>query len=296
MNQTPSWDHFASFLAVLETGSLSAGARALGLAQPTLRRHVEALEQSLGEPLFTRSPAGLSPTDTARRIAPYAETMAASASALIRAATAGDGPSGTVRLAASEIIAVEVLPFLLAPLLVRHPGLSLELSVSNRNEDLLRRDSDIAIRMTRPAQGSLIARQTGVVDVGLFATGTYLAARPPLLDLADLRNGHVLIGEDRASGLASALRAAGSDTDELTFALRSDSDTAQLAAVRAGLGIGVCQAGVARRDASLVRVLPAIALQLEVWLVTHPDLKDQPRIRAVFDHLAARLGGYLRAP
>jgi DNA-binding transcriptional LysR family regulator len=295
MSQPPAWDHFASFLAVLRTGSLSAAARSLALTQPTLRRHVEALEASLGEPLFTRSPAGLTPTEAAHRIAPYAETMAASAAALVRAASAGDGPSGTVRLATSEIMAVEVLPAMLAPLIARHPGLTLELSVSNRNEDLLRRDADLAVRMTRPAQGSLIARQIGVVKVGLFATAAYLAERPRITSLTDLAAGHVLVGEDRSPGLAAALGAAGIDTGALTFALRSDSDTAQLAAVRAGLGIGVCQLAIARRDENLTRVLPALALRLEVWLVTHPDLKDQPRIRAVFDHLAETLGSYIRA-
>ncbi|MBV8652013.1 MAG: LysR family transcriptional regulator, partial [Alphaproteobacteria bacterium] len=107
----PGWDLYRSFLAVLREGSLSAAARALGLTQPTIGRHIEALEQALGLALFTRSGHGLAPTEAALELRPHAEALAASAGALLRAASGRSGETrGTVRITASETVGAEVLP------------------------------------------------------------------------------------------------------------------------------------------------------------------------------------------
>ena len=82
-----SWDHYRTFLAVLETGSLSAAARALGLTQPTAGRHIEALEQAFGAPLFLRTQQGLLPTEKALAMQSHAKTMASMSSALARIAS-----------------------------------------------------------------------------------------------------------------------------------------------------------------------------------------------------------------
>src|SRR5471032_2705843 len=149
----PNWEWYRSFLSVVETGSLSAAARALGLAQPTMGRHIEALEHALGLALFTRSHDGYAPTDAALQLRPYAETLAATAAALRRVASSqGDGVRGTVRLTASEVVGVEVLPPILSALRRQHPALVIELVLSNQVDDLLRREADIAVRMVRPAQ------------------------------------------------------------------------------------------------------------------------------------------------
>jgi DNA-binding transcriptional LysR family regulator len=80
------------------------------------------------------------------------------------------------------------------------------------------------------------------------------------------------------------------------FALRSDSDIAQLAALRAGFGIGVCQLGIARRDKNLVPVLHSeLVFPMEAWLVMHRDLRSSRRIRLLFDHLATRLAAYAQS-
>lgn len=167
---TISWDLYRTFLAVLRTGSLSAGARDLGLTQPTAGRHVEALERALGYPLFTRSQQGLRPTDAALALQPYAETLASTAAAMARHATSASGDiSGVVRITASDVIGMEVLPPILAALQDEHPQLTIELSLSDAVEDLLRRDADIAIRMTDPAQEALVAQRIGNIPVGLYA-------------------------------------------------------------------------------------------------------------------------------
>lgn len=290
----PGWDLYRSFLAVLHEGSLSGAARALGLAQPTVGRHVEALEQGLGVALFTRSGQGFAPTGAALELRPHAEAMEASAAALLRAASGrGSEARGTVRITASEVVGAEVLPPVLARLRRDHPGLVVELALSNRTEDLLRRDADIAVRMVRPAQGALVARRLGTIELGLHAHRSYVdrCGAPAAVD--DLRS-HALIGFDRETAFIRGLRADGVPLRREAFALRTDSDLAQLAAIRAGCGIGVCQVGLARRDPALVRVLPeAFSAALETWLAMHADQRASRRCRVAFDALAAGLAEYV---
>lgn len=280
----PSWDLFGSFLAVLETGSLSGASRALGVAQPTVRRQIEALEQQLGVVLFTRAANGLVPTATAHATLPYAQAIASAARAFVRAATNTAEQGGTIRLACSEIVAVEVLPPLLAGMEQR-----IELAVSNRNEDLLRRDADIAIRMIRPTQVGLVAQRIGDVRIGLYATRAYLDRRGTPTRPAQLAE-HALIGGDRERAVVEALNAAGAELRPRDLAVRTDNHAAQLAAVRAGLGIGVCQERVAR---GLVRVLPKLQFPLEMWVVMHEDLRASPQVKRAFDHLVTALRAYM---
>lgn len=289
----PSWDLYQTFLAVLRMGSLSAAARDLGLSQPTARRHVEALEQALGTVLFTRSATGLLPTDAARAALPLAEEMQASARALERSLSAQAGPvAGRVRLTASLVMSQEVLPGMLADLAARHPGLSVELSATNAVENLRRRDADIALRVTTPVQDGLVARKLGEVGLGLFASSAYAQFQELPQSPEDLSS-HALIGEDRGRGVDTALAAAGFEVGRLRLSFRSDNDAVQLALLRAGAGIGVCQVPLAHRH-GLIRVLPGFRAAMPVWLVMHEDLRSVPRVRAVFDHLAVTIGAYLR--
>ena len=157
----PGWELYRTFLAVVREGSLSGAARALGLTQPTAGRHVDALERALGFSLFIRTQQGLSPTEAALSLRPFAESLEATSAALLRAASSqGEGVRGTVRITASDVVAVEVLPPILADLHAAYPELTIELVPSNRMEDLLRREADIAVRMQRPSQGVLVARRT----------------------------------------------------------------------------------------------------------------------------------------
>lgn len=289
------WERQRAFLAVLREGSLSAAARALSVAQPTVRRRIEELEAALGVPLFTRSAGGLQPTEAAHGLREHVEAMAHAADAFLRAGSAGaQEVAGTVRVSASDVIAVEVLPAILAALRRLHPALVFELSPSNRNEDLLRREADIAIRMVRPTQNALVARRIGAVPLGLHARADYLAlvGMPASLDAVRKLG---LIGVEHDTPVLRDLQARYAIGRE-DFTFRSDSDLAQLAAIRAGIGIGVCQVPLAARDPALVRVLPdAFEMALETWVVMHEDMRGVARIRATFDHLADGLTSYLRA-
>ncbi len=286
----PSWELYGVFLAVMREGSLTGAADTLGLSQPTVRRRIAALEASLGRPLFSRAPNGLVPTEIARRILPHAEAMQATARALVRTATTdADRVEGTVRISASEVVGVHVLPPILRVLRTLHPGLQVELALSDRNVDLLHRDADVAVRMATPTTQGLVARRIGAVPIGFFAAPSYLDGRAPPRDLADLR-GHDLIGEDRQHRLIAGLERAGLALTPDDFALRVDGDVAHLAAIRAGLGIGVCQEPLAQ---GLTRVLPDITFSLDFWLLAHEDLRGERRIRATLDHLAEGIGTYL---
>jgi DNA-binding transcriptional LysR family regulator len=286
----PSWDELRSFRAVLRDGSLSGAARRLGVTQPTLGRHIESLEESLGIALFTRSPRGLTPTDAALHLASHVEAMAAASAALTRDA-AGETASdqGVVRITASEVIGCEVLPPLFASFRAAAPGIAIELVLSNRNEDLSRRDADLAVRMIRPTQNALVAQRIGESKIGLFAHRTYLDAFGTPANFEDLK-AHRLIGYDQDDRSFRAAGALAFQISRESFGFRCDNDLAQLAALRAGVGIGGCQENIAKRDPNLVRLLAdSLTFPLEVWLVMHEDIRATPRIRRVFDHLAEGL-------
>ena len=296
MAEELDWQLCRSLLAVLDEGSLSGAARVLGLTQPTLGRHIEQLEQALATPLFLRSPQGLTPTEAALEIRPHAEAMRSAAASLRRAASGpAGGARGTVRITASEVVGAEVLPPMLARIRERHPGLVLELVLNNRTEDLLRRDADLAIRMVRPEQSALVSRRLGATILGLYARRDYLARHGTPKTLAALGE-HSVIGYDRETPAIRAMRALGVDLSRDAFAFRTDSDLAQLALIRAGAGIGVCQVAIARRDPSLVRLLAReFSLPLDLWVVMHEDLRTSQRMRLVSDALAEELTAFAAA-
>jgi len=291
----PDWHLFRAFLAVVREGSLSGAARMLATTQPTMGRQVAALEASLGVKLFTRSIDGLSPTEAGLRLIPSAEAMAAAAETAWRS-TSGkvDEARGTVRITASEVIGGEVLPSLLTGFYSLYPQISVELVLSNRNEDLLRGDADIAVRMVRPSQAALVAKRIGNIDAGLYAHQHYLKKRPMPQCLYDLRQ-HALIGYDRNPAHSRMIEMMGVPLTREMFSFRSDSDLAQLAALRTGFGIGASQLGIAKRDRNLVPVLHTeLIFSMDVWVAIHPDMRSDRRIRLMFDYLVKKLTHYAK--
>ena len=290
MNSEPDWNLYRTFLAVLQEGSLSSAARQLDLTQPTVTRHIDALEKSTGVNLFLRTQRGLTPTDTALKLVPHVRTLAATAAALMRLASDRTGEvRGTVRVTASEVVCIEHLPRILAGLRRQHPRLVIELAVSNAVDDLLRQEADIAVRMTEPVQDVLLARRLPSIELGLYAHRDYLAQRGVPASMASIAD-HDLIGFDQEIPRLRAFVQRFPALNRSGFALRTDSDIAQLAAIRAGFGIGICQVPVASRDSDLMRVLPDIvSVELSLWVAMHEDLKTSARCKAVFDALVEGL-------
>jgi DNA-binding transcriptional LysR family regulator len=292
-----SWDHCRSFLGVWRTGSLSAAARASGLTQPTVARHITLLEEALdGGALFIRSPHGLSPTDLAGSLVPHALAMEASSAAMLRAASGADGDiAGAVRLSASQIIGVEVLPPILTRIGADHPGIDFELVATNETSDLLRRDADIAVRMVRPAQGALVAQKAGDIQLAMYAHKDYLARRGRPESIDALQD-HAIVGFDRQTAGLQALQNIGMPLKREIFAFRTDSDVAQLSAIRAGFGIGICQTNLARSCPDLVRLFPEeMSFFLETWITMHEDLRGNRRMRLVFDRLVTDMSAHAKA-
>jgi len=290
------WSFYRSLLAVLRTGSLSGAARSLRLTQPTVGRHIAELEAALGTTLFVRSPQGLAPTEAAIAMRSDLEAAETAFEAAIRESSGGaQDESGVVRLTASDIIGCEVLPPLIAEFGRAHPKIQIELVLSNRNQDLLRRDADIAVRMVRPQQNALVTRRIGQVKIALYAHRAYLKARGTPQTIENLA-GHTVIGWDRDASPYRNVGGAMSTLQRSFFGFRCDSDLAQIAALRAGVGIGGLQKSIARRDPALVPVLPGkVFFTLEMWLAMHEDLRGSRRVKLLFDHLARGLATYIAA-
>ncbi len=285
-----NWQLIPSFLAAHQHGSLLGAARALGISQPTVGRHVTQLETQLGTSLFERTGRGLVPTPAATRLAEAAMAMEHGAQSLLRGAQrAQDTLSGTVRLSASQPVACFLLPPLLARMRAELPGIQIELVVSNAVSDLLRREADIAIRMVRPTQGSLLARRIGRVGVSACAHRDYLARRGTPQQPTDLL-AHELVGNDRMQDILRGFAAMGHPVKPEQFALRTDDLIAYWAAVRAGLGVGFVASFLLRNDPLLAPVLPGLPIPtIPVWLVMHRDIRTSRRMRAVADFLAREL-------
>jgi DNA-binding transcriptional LysR family regulator len=280
-----------SFLSVLDHGSLLGAARALRMSQPTLGRHIAELESQLGVLLFERTGRGLVPTTVATQLAQSARAMEASAQELARALSgAQTQTSGTVRITASVPVAVHLLPRVLAAMRQALPDIQVELVSSNQVSNLLRREADIAIRMVRPDQASLVARKIGEVRLCVCAHRDYLARSPALQTPTDLL-AHTLIGSDADPAILDGFKAMGHPVTRQHFALRCDDFIVQWQAVRAGLGVGFVAEYMLRTDP---QVRPLLVGHLHIpplpmWLTVHREIRTNQRIRAVYDFLAGRV-------
>lgn len=294
MATSSDWDLYRTFLAVAEEGSFTRAAQWLLTTQPTVGRQIAALEASLDTKLFTRSTRGLELTDAGRDLKPHVEAMEQAAAAARRDCISETGSNaGVVRLAAGDLVGVEVLPPILADFCGDHPEIEVELVLSNRNEDLLRRGADVAIRMARPTQKALVARRIGTVGIGLFAHRRYVERFGVPTSLNDIGR-HRIIGFDQDFHVLMT-NPGGPLLRREDFNFRTDNVAAQLAALRAGIGIGAVQTPIAQRDPDLAPVLAnAMRFEREMWLVMHEDQARIRRIRLLFDALAKGLSDYLR--
>lgn len=289
--QLDDWNLLRSFIAVVECGTLTEAARRLATTQPSVGRHVRELEGLLGEALFTRLPGRLKPTQRAHALH---EAVAPMKLATLRAtqlfADARAVLVGTVRIAVSEVYASHVVAPLAAQWLAEQPELEIELSVSNRADNLLRRDADIAVRFFRPEQDDVIATCVGHTELGLYAHERYLARHGEPADFT-LPEDAFVAGFDRETApLGPMFRGGVAPPAQVRFRLRSDAILARQAAVEAGSGLGVYLADVAAEKPGLRRVLAArFGLAQEVWLCAHPELRRSAAMRYVWTRLEQAL-------
>ena len=284
------WTLVRSFLAVLDAGSLSGAAKQLGALQPTLSRQVAALEAQLGAPLFERTGRGVSATALALAIADDARAMQAGAERLRQRLTRQRArTTGTVRITTSEVAACYLLPPVLAALQQAEPGIHVELVASNQISNLLRREADIAVRMVRPAQASLVARKLGDIALTACAHESYLARAGVPRRPEELPR-HRLLGYDRDDTLLRGFAALGLPIGRDQFVLRTDDQVAYGRLLAAGAGIGFVAAYNLPWLAGVVPVLPMLRIApLPCWLAVHREIRGSSIVRHAFDFLAERI-------
>lgn len=284
------WNHAKAFLITAEEGSLSAAARVLGAAQPTLGRQVSAFEEELGIALFQRVGRGLELTQAGLELLDHVRAMGEAANRVSLAAI-GQSQSieGIVRISASEVYAAYLLPPIIARLRREQPGIEIEIVASHSTSDLRRREADIAIRNFRPTEPDLIARKIRDVPAQLYAAPDYLdRIGNPKLPF-DLRNAE-FINITSGDAFMHGLNRMGLDLTKANFPIMTENYLVMWEYVKRGLGIGVLDAHIGDAEPAVVRVLPDLEpLMFPIWLVAHREISTSLRIRTVFDLLVSEL-------
>jgi len=284
------WADIRLFLAILDRGSLVAAAEHLNLTQPSVGRRLAAMEQRFGTSLFVRAGRRMQLTDAGNAILDSARRIEREMLAIERSLEVqSTALVGEVTISATEGTGTEWLTPVLRDFHDRYPEILLKVQIENRAVDLIRREADIALRLGQPVQPDLIAKKLVTVGFGLYASQRYLRDAPPLEALEDL-HAHKLVGLQAAGvGMQGLPLFPSGQPLPGTFVYLSNSSAAQLSAVQAGLGIGILSHRWAGIAGKLTRVLPDFtAASIDLWLVTHEELRHSARIRAVFDFIAER--------
>ncbi|NRB05567.1 MAG: LysR family transcriptional regulator [Rhodobacteraceae bacterium] len=289
-NQTPDWEFVQSFLAVAETGSLSAAASRLGQSQPTVGRHIKALEEAWRAELFHRHARGLRLTETGETLLPMAQTMRdAMYQMTLRANGQSQEVSGVVRITASDVSSHYVLPPIIARIRAAEPAIQIVLVATDATENLLFREADIAVRMYRPQQLDVITQHICDVPVAIFAAKSYLDQRGRPHSPEDLLN-YDLVGYDTDELIVRSMRDMGWHVQAEDFAVRCDTQSANWELVRAGCGVGFTQRSVGVADSAVEEIDLGLPMpSLPVWLTADESLRRTPRVSRIWDLLRAEL-------
>lgn len=283
--QDTNWDDLKLFLAVARAGSLSGAARRLGVNHSTVYRRIAGFEDGLGARLFDRLPNGYALTSAGEEVLAAAERVEADIVALDRAITGRDrAVAGRVRIAATDFLARWLLPRPLTEFRTEYPGIEVELLIGNEALDLSRRETDVALRISNAPPETLVGRRIGALRFAVYGAQDYLAARDEApLDAQDW------IGFDAAH--RPLVQQFERLVPGVVPGIRSDSVACVVDLARAGAGLAFLPCAVAEHD-HLLRQVTELAepFALDLWLLTHEDLRHTARIRALMDFVADRLG------
>ncbi|WP_026016953.1 LysR family transcriptional regulator [Catenovulum agarivorans] len=282
------WNHIRSFLATAEEGSLSAAAKALGLTQPTLSRQIYALEAELKLMLFERVGQRLVLTESGVELLQHARSMGDEALKFSLAVTGQSQQlEGRVTLSVSELTATYVLPKILRTIRQLEPGIRIEVVVTNNTSDLKKREADIAIRSYYPKQNDLIAKKLGQEVIWLYGTAEYLqgfSAASKLSELTDIQ----IIGFDDSNTVIDILNQQGWALSQKNFSLLTSFQPLQIELCKQGQGLVFMPEDMGNREPNLVKAFADMGatMTLDVWLVSHQELRTSLRVRRVFDLIA----------
>ncbi|WP_417427251.1 LysR family transcriptional regulator [Hoeflea sp.] len=288
--QLRNWDDLRVFLAVAREGSLSGAARNLGVNHSTVFRRIAGFEETLGVRLFERLPTGYALTVAGEETLGIVERIEADVTTLDRMVTGQDlRLSGTVRITATDMLAFWLLPGHLRRFRSEYPGIELEIIVGNEALNLSRRETDIALRIGNSPPETLVGRRVGTLEFAIYGAPDHCAAHPG----ADLAQ-QDWIGFDNAH--APLIRQFEKFLPGMRPAVRSNSVACAVRLAKAGLGLALLPCAIADLKPDLIRIadLPE-TFGLDLWLLTHEDLRHTARIRAVMDFLTPALDESLTA-
>lgn len=286
------WSYIRSFVAVAETGSLTAAAKKTGQSQPTVGRHVKAAEAALGVELFTRGVSGLVLTEIGQLLLEPAREMAAASARLQTLAVGGDTRlSGTIRITASVVVSHYILPPIIAKFRELEPDIEIELVPSDLSENLIFRDADIAVRMYRPTQLDIVTKHICDQPIALYAAHSLLQQYGQPTDWQQVSS-LPFVGYDQSELIIQAMGALGLRVDRHFFAVRCDAQATNWELVCAGCGVGAMQTVIADADARVTKLAFQPPLpSLPIWLAAPQALRANARIQRVWDHLLEELVG-----
>lgn len=277
--RTLAWDDFRLINAVAETRNLPAAAAQLGIDHSTVFRRLRAVEAVLGTPLFERHRAGYALTPAGEEVAALAARVDEDITAVTRRlAGQAPAPSGELRLATSDSLLSDLLMPMLARFRRAHPAIRLDVVTGNASLNLSRRDADVAVRATDDPPDTLVGRRAAGIAWALYGTAV---ADPETADW-------VCLG-DNLAGLR-VVRAAREAVPAERLAARFDTVLGLAHGVAAGIGIGHLPCFLGDSWPGLVRLAPPQPEYASgLWLLTHPDLRHTPRVRALLDFLAGEI-------
>lgn len=281
-----NFDDLRFFLELARAERLVEAARRLGVDHTTVGRRIAALEERLQARVFDKSPSGYTLTEAGRALLPHAEAVEAEARAIM-AQVAGEAaaPTGTVRTILPEAFGSHFLASRLAPFREQHPDIHLELVEETRHRSLSRRDADLAITLSRPRAGRLVAQKIGTYCLRLYGAPEYLKSRPEIRSDSDLADHDFIWFVDDHLDFEE-LRRIEKQARNVRIVLRSTSVTGQAQAALGGAGLAFLPCFLGDETPGLVRVLPETSVSTrDLWLVVHEDLRRVARVRAVADFL-----------
>lgn len=276
-----NWNDLKVFLAIADAGSLAGAAAALGNNHSTIFRRLNALESDISTQVFDRLPTGYTPTPAGERLLELARQADEAIHAIEREIAGRDlAPSGTVRLTTAPNIARKIVPDAIKALRKTHPKITVEISTGDSDYDLNRREADIALRATGKPPGHLIGRKVMQLDWWICCSTISRRKQPTR---PDQLQGEPLIGADASLMRLKAFRWLESEYGQWIVTRTNDLSTmASLA--RTGVGLAALPAD--QNETGVRRLFRIPDITGELWLLTHPDLRDVRRIKVVWDALA----------
>jgi DNA-binding transcriptional LysR family regulator len=274
------WDALQAFLAVARAGRISAAARRLEVEHTTVSRRVAALEAQLGVPLFYRTTTGYLLTAHGQNALAQAEAMERAALALAARAREDSGAvAGRVRIAMAPEFASHWLAPQLAAFRQEYPDIQLQILVGTRQRDLTRGEAELAIQATRPRPQGLLAVRMARTSTGLYVSKALTRESRWKISTVETLRGLPLLTYTSPFHLLQEAKWFQSLLAGASVALETNSTHALAEAAMAGTGVAVLPRFVARTYRDLLAVSDDTAAH-DVWLITHPEFRRDPKVRA----------------